>query len=400
MNVNVTKSRWFVVLGLVFLSVNLRPAVVSVSPLLELIRSDLGLSYSTVSLLTVVPIFCIGFFALFVPKTEGRFSHETGTLVGVCLIGIATGTRLLADSALLLFTTTVLIGVGIATTQTLLPPLVKAYFPNRVAFATGLYTASLGLGSTIASGMTVPIYQFLGSWTAALSAWALLAICAIVAWVPVCKNTAGKKNQPSEPSTPSLTGTKWLPWHSSSAWIITFLFVLNVSVYYSFLTWLAPYYVTLGWGEDRAGFLLTIFILSGLGGMLTLSVVGDQHHDRRLWLVPLLLISIVGSAGVAFVPELFSWLWAVMTGFGVGGWFTIVLIFPIDYTENEAAASKVSSMAHGGGYMVGAITPFVIGRSHDVFTTLTPAFVALVMLTIIGLLVSFSFSPEKPPIEV
>ncbi|ELY99605.1 Cyanate transport protein cynX [Natrialba aegyptia DSM 13077] len=75
----------------------------------------------------------------------------------------------------MLFGSTLLVGVGIAVTQALLPPLVTEYFPDRESFATGLYTVSLTIGAALAGAVTAPIGDLFGSWTVGLAAWAIPA---------------------------------------------------------------------------------------------------------------------------------------------------------------------------------------------------------------------------------
>ena len=45
------------------ISINLRPAITSIGPILETIREQLSLSNGQVSLLTAIPVICMGIFA-------------------------------------------------------------------------------------------------------------------------------------------------------------------------------------------------------------------------------------------------------------------------------------------------------------------------------------------------
>ncbi|CAK6481048.1 hypothetical protein ACPOM7_18505 [Peribacillus castrilensis] len=55
----------FLILAFFLVAANLRPAIASVSPLLETIRYDLGMSSFAVSFLTTIPVLCMGIFAPF-----------------------------------------------------------------------------------------------------------------------------------------------------------------------------------------------------------------------------------------------------------------------------------------------------------------------------------------------
>lgn len=376
----------------VLVSVNLRPAIVSVSPLLEQIRADLQLSYTLVSLLTAIPIFCMGFFALATPAVTRRFGREGGVFWGVALVCVATAARLAGDNALVLFGTVVLVGIGIAVIQALLPAIVGTYFPDRPAFATGLYTVGLTVGATLASGLSVTIQRAFGSWTVALAAWALLAVGALVVGIVVRRQVGHAGSAPTAP--PVSTDRIRVLLGSRFAWLITLFFALNVSVYYSLLTWLAPRYVALGWSEQRAALLLTVFVLTGLAGMLAVTAFGDRSRDRRLWIVPLLASLIAGTTGAAFVPTLAPWIWATALGMGSGGIFTLMLVLPVDFADDRDGVDAMSSMALGGGYMLGALVPSLVGRLRDLVGSFRPAFVVLVVLAALSLLTGLLLSPD------
>jgi len=72
------RSRFVVLLGTLFVALNLRPTIASVSPVLEAIRTDLGLSYATASLLTTIPTLCMGVFAFATVPVARRIGKGRG----------------------------------------------------------------------------------------------------------------------------------------------------------------------------------------------------------------------------------------------------------------------------------------------------------------------------------
>lgn len=142
----------------------------------------MGLSYITVSLLTIIPSLCLGIFAFAAPPFARRFGREQTILWATICIGLATMGRLWSSNIIFLLGTTILVGVGIAIAQTLLPSLVSKYFPEQVGSTTGLYTAFLLGGSGFASVFTVPATNFFNSWSAALALWSIIAIVAALVW--------------------------------------------------------------------------------------------------------------------------------------------------------------------------------------------------------------------------
>ena len=114
-------DRRLLLVGMVLVAFNLRPAVSSVPPVLETIRVELALSYTAAGLLTTIPTLCMGGLALAAAPVARRVGRERGVMWAVVLIGVGTAARLWGTNAAVLFGSTLVVGVGIAISQTLLP---------------------------------------------------------------------------------------------------------------------------------------------------------------------------------------------------------------------------------------------------------------------------------------
>ena len=211
------RSRLVVLLGTVLVALNLRPVIASVSPVLEAIRTDLTLSYATVSLLTTIPTLCMDAFATV--SVARRIGRDETILASITLIALATGIRVAGNTVPVLFASTLIVGVGIAVAQTLLPSLVQEYFVDRTGLVTGLYTTALIAGAVLSAGLTAPLLTtVLGSWTDGLAVWAIPAAVGVLAWLPVV-DRADTGSNGSEPTSPGP-----LPWRRGWAWFLVFFF--------------------------------------------------------------------------------------------------------------------------------------------------------------------------------
>src|SRR6185312_7688775 len=164
-----------IVLGasLVLIAFNLRPLFSSLSVLLPEVMEATGLSTTGASLLTTLPVLCLGLFAPFAPRLAQRYGAERALLGALVVLALGTGLRWFG-SVPLLFVATFLAGGAIAIGNVLLPGLVKRDFADSAALMTGLYTMALCAGSAAAAGLTLPIEHFVtGSWSGALAAWAV-----------------------------------------------------------------------------------------------------------------------------------------------------------------------------------------------------------------------------------
>ena len=123
-------------LTVVLIAFNLRPVFASLSVVLpEIIRAT-GLSATAASLLTTLPIVCLGVFAPMAPWLGRRFGTER-TLLG-CMVLIGVGTLLRGTGNIpLLFLASAIAGSGIAVSNVLLSGLVKRDFAKQAALKIG-----------------------------------------------------------------------------------------------------------------------------------------------------------------------------------------------------------------------------------------------------------------------
>src|SRR5690625_186902 len=111
---------WLLVIAIAAAAVSLRPAVSSVGPVLQDLRTDLGLSATGASMLTTLPALCFGAGALVAPRLARRFGSE---IVLAVVFAVTTGALVfrVSASAAALFTGTFLAGCAIAIANVLLP---------------------------------------------------------------------------------------------------------------------------------------------------------------------------------------------------------------------------------------------------------------------------------------
>lgn len=390
-------SRLVILTGLLMVALNLRPAITSIGPVIETIRADLALSYAMVSLLTVIPVFFMGLFALGTPWVVRLLDREHAIFWGLMLLTVATGARVLGDYWVVMVLSTIVVGVGLAICQTILPSIVNTYFADRVAFATGLYTASLTIGAALGSGLTAPIQSMLGLWTFALAAWAIIGVIGLISWWPILRDATKHDLNADEPEGGSLFA---IPIRNFLAWRMTLFLGMTGSFFFIVITWLPARYVAIGWSEASGGLLLTVYILTGLIGMLSISAFGDRTDDRRPWIVVMLLCLFVGAILTAFVPLWRPWITATIFGTGQGGIFTLALMLPADFSVDERATDQVSSMVFAGGFMAAAVGPYVIGGLLDLGVTYETIFLGIAIGAILIGILSVPLSPARDRVAV
>src|SRR5699024_12659913 len=74
------------VLGIVFVAFNLRPAITSCGPVIGSIRDDVGLSYWSAGILTSLPLIAFSFMSALVPILGHRYTNERALVLGLVLL--------------------------------------------------------------------------------------------------------------------------------------------------------------------------------------------------------------------------------------------------------------------------------------------------------------------------
>ena len=372
----------------------LRPQLIGVGPLVPQIRTDLGMSFAEAGLLTTIPLLCMGVFALTTPSVVAALGPGR-TLAGcLLLITLAGALRGLAPDGPWLLILTVPAGLGIGTAGAAFPVLVKEWFPGRGATATGVYTTSIQLGSTVSAGIAVPLSLALGGWRGTLEAYAAVAMVSVAGWLLFA---------PRSPRPPRRTGRGLIApiaVRSPVAWLLAALFALTAVPYYGLSAWLPSAYVERGWSAVDAGALLAAFGLAGLPASLVASVLADRVGTRRHYLVIASLVVIVSLTGLIVAPGL-AWLWAVTAGAFLGVLFTIGLTLPLDVSHDPARVAPVVGLMLFVGYIAMAFMPALLGAVRDAtgsFTTSLWLIVGSVVLLFgASLLATPDRLTERPP---
>jgi len=359
-------------IGIMLVAANLRPAVVSVSPLIETISHTFGFSSGTAGLLTTLPVLLFGISAPVAPRLAHRFGIERtifGSLI-VLLAGIAL--RLLPSPGAL-FGGSVLVGAGIGVCNVVLPALIKRDFADRSGLMTGLYSMTLSGGAAVAAGLTVPIDDALHDrWRLTLGAWGLLVLVAMVQWLPQLRRM----------HTVSADRPSGSLWRDRTAWAITIYMGAQSLIFYTFGAWL-PKFLTdeAGMSAGAAGGVLAVGQTAGLLCSLLAPIIAGRFRDQRAITVASLVISTLGFVGLLTVHSL-QVLWACIVMIGPGCGIGLALLFMVLRSNSTPQASQVSGMAQSVGYGLAAIGPILIGAIHDSTGSWTVAIAVLACVAV------------------
>ena len=352
---------FILVLGIVLLAANLRPALTGVAPLIGQIRADTSISNGVAGLLTTLPLLAFGLLSPIAPSVARRFGMERVLLASLLVLAAGILSRW-AGAVAALFLGTVVLGAAIAVANVLLPSLVKREFPEHAGLMTSVYTTSLGISAAFAAGVSVPLAQVEGvGWRGALALWAVPALLAGVAWLP----QLGRNDTPEVPSALSSPGVRDL-WRSPLAWQVTLFMGLQSLAYYVTLTWLPEILQSEGMGAARAGWMLGLSQAVAVVTMFLAPMIAERRSSQRGVVVVAVGTSGVGALGLLVAGSTVSALWVVLLGLGQGASFSLALTFFALRAPDHGHAAALSGMAQSAGYLLAAGGPFLFGVLRDV----------------------------------
>ncbi|MER2297723.1 MAG: CynX/NimT family MFS transporter [Pseudomonas sp.] len=347
---------WLLLLGLVLVALNLRPALSSMAPVLNQVTAGLGLSASAAGLLTTLPVLCLGLFAPLAPALARRLGSERVILGILFTLALAILVRS-AMGVAGVFIGSLMAGASIGIIGVLLPGIVKRDFPQHAGTLTGVYTMALCLGAAMAAGATVPLTQHFGdSWALGLGFWMIPALLAMLVWLPQARQGHGLHKVSYR-----VRGL----WRDRLAWQVTLYMGLQSSLAYIVFGWLPSILIGRGLSPTEAGLVLSGSVIVQLVSSLSAPWLATRGKDQRLAIVIVMLVTLAGLFGCLYAPISGLWGWAVLLGLGQGGTFALALTLIVLRSRDAHVAANLSSMAQGVGYTVASMGPFAVGLVHD-----------------------------------
>jgi CP family cyanate transporter-like MFS transporter len=333
-------------------------------------RADTGLSNAALGLLTTLPLLAFGLVSPLTGAVSRRVGTEGAVAVAILLLGAGTAARALPSVAVL-YAGTLLLGVGIALGNVLLPALAKRDFPDRSGPITSLYSSMMGLGATAAAAVSAPLAGPLG-WRGSLGIWAVPAAVALVVWLPQLRDGGDRRAPPAAGLSLSVLG------RSPLAWKVALFMGLQSLSFYVVLAWLPDLLQSRGLSPAAAGGMLALSQATGILGTALVPLRAGRVDDQRSTVWILGVLEAGSLAGLLLTGTALVALWVSVLGFVLGGTFGLALLLLVERAPDAGTAAELSGMAQSVGYLVAAGGPALFGLLHDVTGGWTIPLLALV----------------------
>ena len=413
----ISRQSLHVLVALLLLALTLRTAVTGLSPLLPRVSAGIPLTPAQGGLVGALPPFSFAVAGLLGPMLLRRIAAERLVIAAMVLetVGLLVRPWSGGPWPFVVFSVVALLGMG--TGNVVLPVLVKAWFPDRIAAVTSMYVVGLTAGTSFPALLAVPIAdaaaRATGSprlgWQIGL-AWSAVA-CVIVALVwlwPAAHPRAVPAPAPAEGGArvdrrslerrgPPASGR--LPvWRSRTAWGIMMIFAANSLSSYALFAWLPSRLTEAGITDATAGVLLAVFGGMGVPAALTVPHLAARGHHTFLLVVQFVGAFVVGELGLLLAPQHLTLLWVLLAGWGTGG-FPLALALIGLRTRTPAGAGALSGFAQGLGYFFAGFGPITVGVLRETTGAWTLPFAVLIGVLAImlagGALASRSITVEE-----
>lgn len=382
-------SRTLLLVGILFISVNLRTALSSVGPLIDMIRQDVGLSDTLLGLLTTLPLIAFGVVSTITPLFTKRFG--IGNTLLAALILLTAGIVIRSSGGIFpLYLGTVFLGIAIAFGNVLIPALIKRNFPHKAGFVTSLYSGIMSLGAAIAAGLSVPLaIKFNLGWRGSLAIWAVLAVLALIIWIPNIKRinrTAPRRS--FKEAMKNLSGSKLV-------WKLAFYMGLQSLAFYVILAWLPAILIDRGFDALYAGWMLSLSQATGILGAIIIPIWAGSRKDQRLVILSLIIVEIIALVGLMLPGMGWVELWVGLIGMVLGGTFGLALLLIVLRSNDAETAAELSGIVQSIGYFIAATGPFIVGMIYDLTQVWNYALGLLALIGIIKLVIGIDVGKDS-----
>ena len=335
----------------------------------------------------MLPIIAVALGSIPAAWLIARIGLRLGIVGGICVMVAASTARAQVPSAALLFSASLIMGLGVALFQTALPAATRVWTPGHVALGSAAYLNGMMVGELSAAGLTLPVVLPLagGDWRLALVLWAvpatLIAVLVMIARLPQ------DRTPPASGNMPGLSRKGALPrWNDRRVWQYGVLLGSSVVAFYVVNAYAGSVLQARGEKDALAGLYFAFNAMPLLASVAIL--IAPQWIGSRGPIAVAALCAAIGLAGFLFLGGWASWISALVVGFASTVQLILLTSLPPSIA-NGVAVTRLSAGMTLIGFTVAFLLPLIGGwlaeTTGRIETALLPALVfMLAALTVLG----------------
>lgn len=355
--------------ALIFLvSLNLRPAIAAVGPVLAQMGTDLAWGEGVQGVLTAIPLIAFAAVSPLVTFLARRIGIDMSILLALLCIAAGDAIRSFGGGVGI-WLGTVVFASAIAVGNVLVPVIAKRDYAGHVAMATGVYSGCITAGSATAGLLSAPLAQMWGGWRASLAFWSVPPLVVAALWAlrilhnrKIVVASTAVRNSPSAQSARSQSsrGVFARVLRRPMTWYVTAFMGLQSSAFYTMSNWMPSISASIGYDASTAGVHLFIFqgigIFSGLLIPKLMNVRGNQVCAALTASAPMF----IAGLGMLLLPHLMP-VWAFVGGCAQGASLVVALALIALRGRDSAETVVLSGVAQSFGYLIASLGPLMFG---------------------------------------
>ncbi len=354
----------------------LRLTILAVPPVIPLIHDEFNLSATEIGILTGLPSMLFAFAAVPGSLLVAQLGIRVALVVGLALTAIGGALRGALPDVAWLYGMTVAMAAGVAVMQVTMPPAVRAWLPNRIGFATAIYTNGLLIGEILPVALMLPIVLPLagGSWQLGFVAWSLpVAIIAIIVMLLAPRSTTN--------GAAPIRRRWWPDWRNTLIWRLGIMLGMINATYFATNAFIPDYM------RDRGQSEWISAALSGLNtGQLPASflLLGFATRlERKAWpYVACGLLCVIATGGIVFGTGALVVAAATLQGFAAAAILILVLALPPLLSPPDDV-HRVTAAMFTISYSCAVIVPVISGLAWDLTGIASMAFMPVALCGIL-----------------
>jgi MFS transporter, CP family, cyanate transporter len=371
-----SQPRLLVSLLLLWLAGNaLRLTILAVPPVIPFIHDQLSLSATQIGLLTGLPSMLLALAAVPGSLLIAKLGVRGALVVGLALNAAGGALRGALPDIAWLYAMTIAMGAGVAIMQVTMPSAVRSWLPDRIGFATAVYTNGLLIGEILPVALMLPLVLPLvnGSWQRGFVVWSVpVAVIAVIILFAA----------PRTPSGAAVVRRRWWPdWNNALIWRLGFMLGTTNATYFATNAFIPDYLRLHGQGE-WIGPALTALNLGQLPASLLLLAVASRLEGKVWPYVACGILCTTATAGIVFGSGAWIAVAAAAQGFGGAAILILALALPPLLSPPEDV-HRVTAAMFTISYSSAVIVPIISGLVWDTTGIAALAFLPIALCGII-----------------
>ena len=352
----------------------LRITILAVPPILALIILDLNLSGTDVGILNGIPVALFALAAVPGSLLIARVGAVPALIIGLSITAFGSALRGLAHDTMVLYAATALMGAGVAFMQPAMPPTVRQWVPNKIGFATALYTNGLLFGEILPVVFVGGVLALTGgSWRASLVFWSVpVAFVALAIFL----------FQPGGKSAPVVRPRRWMPdWRDPLLWKLGLVMAGSNEFYFCTNAFLPGFLLQ----TDRPEMITPALAALNIGQLpasLMMLAVASRWERKRWPLVVSASIALACVPAILLAPGMWGVAFAsAMIGFSCAIVLTLSLAMPALLVAPDDVP-RISAGMFTIGYGVAMLVSLIAGMAWDVTGKAAFAFLPIAVMVL------------------